>query len=244
MSSLEFTLQRLAGAFVVRDVMVAQDNLVSAPDLATAEDLLNRFPDYDVVPIRDGGHLTAYLQRGASKVHRITLNDLVSDSTSLLDLVDVLESRSFVFVLTRQKVSGFVHFSDLNKPLLKLPYFVLLEALERDVGNRVARHVDNDLIERLFGHARYEQVRKKMETMQQHRSNLDLVNLLYFQEVLLCGLNLQFVTLDQPQIQMLAKVRTRVCHASADPLVKSQLDVKELSRCRLICASVLTQGGV
>jgi hypothetical protein len=59
------------------------------------------------------------------------VNDLISDGTKLLDLVEFLEEREFAFVLSHRHIDGYVHFSDLNHHLVKLTFYVILEAVER-----------------------------------------------------------------------------------------------------------------
>jgi hypothetical protein len=63
--------------------------------------------------------------------------DLLSDGTGLLDLLDLLASRDFFFALSANRICGFIHFSDLNNVLVKLPLFVLLAAVERRLWRRV-----------------------------------------------------------------------------------------------------------
>jgi hypothetical protein len=59
------------------------------------------------------------------------VNDLISDGTKLLDLVEFLEEREFAFVLSHRHIDGYLHFSDLNHHLVKLTFYVILEAVAR-----------------------------------------------------------------------------------------------------------------
>jgi len=59
------------------------------------------------------------------------LHDLISDGTSLLDLVEILEDHKFSFVLRHREIAGYAHFSELNHHVVKLAFYVILEALER-----------------------------------------------------------------------------------------------------------------
>jgi hypothetical protein len=59
------------------------------------------------------------------------VNDLISDGTRLLDLVEFLEEREVAFVLSHRHIDGYVHFSDFNHHLVKLTFYVILEAAER-----------------------------------------------------------------------------------------------------------------
>jgi hypothetical protein len=117
MRRLEETLKRLAITFTVRDIMIPVSDLVCAPDESQAAAVSAEHPDFSVIPIPDHGKLTSYFERDSRSTKKITLNDLISDGTSLLDLVQILEGREFSFVLS-QHIEGYVHFSDLNNHLV------------------------------------------------------------------------------------------------------------------------------
>jgi hypothetical protein len=131
MPHVEETLKRLAIAFTVKDIMTPRAELVCAVGDIQARRVSDSHPDYDVIPIQQGGTLTGYFERKSRRTKSITPTDLIADGTSLLDLVEILEERQFSFVLSGRKIEGYVHFSDLNHQLVKLTFFVLLEALER-----------------------------------------------------------------------------------------------------------------
>lgn len=67
------------------------------------------------------------------------MNDLISDGTKLLDIVEFLEEREVAFVLSHRHIDGYVHFSDFNHHLVKLTFYVILEAAERLAGFGAAR---------------------------------------------------------------------------------------------------------
>lgn len=220
--------------------MVPANELVCAADLESAQGLLAKNPEYDVIPIKENKNIIAFCERGDSVSRRIKLYDLVSDATSIIDLIDVFIERVFVFVLSQQKVDGYVHFSDLNKPLVKLPFFVLLESLERHVSTTISGMVAEDTLSKILDHERYGSVIKRMAKMREDRADLDWTTLLYFKEMLLCARHLGKLRIDISEIDMLAKTRNLVTHAaSPDALVESHQDVKRLLSAKQICASIL-----
>jgi hypothetical protein len=131
MPSHDETLTRLAREFVVRDIMIPASDLVCAAGTPAAVELLERYPDFDMIPLVAQDSLTAYLERAGSGPRPLRMSDLVSDATSILDIVAILTARPRLFGLVRNRIGGYVHFSDLNRPIVKLPFFVLLEAVER-----------------------------------------------------------------------------------------------------------------
>src|ERR1051326_1538360 len=135
MPKLAETLENLAKLFTVRSIMT--DELLSANNSVEAKDLLKKNKDFDLIPIRDKGLLHSYLRRGSADVQLITIDDTIGDGTSILDLVDLLAKREFCFVIGKAAIAGYVHFSDLNNHIVKLPFFILMEALEQHIVREV-----------------------------------------------------------------------------------------------------------
>ena len=131
MPTIEETLKRLAITFTVRDIMVPVVGLICAGNEIEATGVSKDNPDFSVIPLRQSTKLTGYFLRDSGTSREIVLDDLISDGTSLLDLVEIFEDREFSFVLTHREIAGYVHFSDLNHHLVKLAFYVILEALER-----------------------------------------------------------------------------------------------------------------
>jgi hypothetical protein len=97
MPTLKETLKRLATTFTVRDIMVPRGGLVCSDDEEHASKVSDDNPDFNVIPIPQEGPLTGYFERDSRNTKKIALNDLISDGTSLLDLVEILEDRQFCF---------------------------------------------------------------------------------------------------------------------------------------------------
>jgi len=131
MPTLEETLKRLAVTFTVKDIMISQAALVTAVGESEAAEISRQHPDFTVIPIRTNGKLNGYFERDSGVTRAIRLDDLISDGTSLLDIVEIFETRQFSFVLSHQQIAGYIHFSDLNHHLVKLTFYVILQALER-----------------------------------------------------------------------------------------------------------------
>ena len=236
--NLEQTLQRLALTFTARDIMVPMEDLTCARDQAFALRLLEENPDFDVIPVERKGELYAYLERGSESLKCIRLRDIVSDGTAILDLVDVLGKQKFCFVLATNIIAGYLHFSDLNKPIVKLPFFVILEALERWLVEKLSPLVNESNLQTLLDPQRVEAIREKMRYMSEKRANLGWVIKLYFPEILKFAVNLGVVKLKQQQIDLLSNVRNRICHADK-MLVEEHKDVRRLADTKRICLSVL-----
>lgn len=239
MEELNETLSRLSTTFVVRDIMVDAQDLLCAESVDSALQFLVKYPDFDVVPLRQSDTLVGYLERGEEKLQHIQVADLLSDTTSILDLIEVLKERTHIFVLVRNRVAGYVHFSDLNKQVVKIPFFVLLEAVERHFVDQIEQLLTKEILKEVLDPKRYDIVAQKMENMKNNRSNLGWVSLLYFKEILLCAKHLGKLHIRVSKIDTISKVRNLVCHVSTEELVESHEHVRRLSGARKICVSLL-----
>jgi hypothetical protein len=238
MNDISKTLERLANTFTVRDIMVKAEELVYADGLATALQIIEENVDFDVIPIKKDGILKAYLERGKNKEKYIDLRELISDATSVLEAVTILQERKFCFVLSGQRITGYVHFSDLNNHVVKLPFYVLFESVERQLAAKIKGSISKTEIQSLLDRKRSSDVIDKMKSLRENRADLDWVNLLYFGEILKFAGFYGFLNLDQIDIDIVASIRNRVDHAD-EQLVKKFDDVKTLSRAHQICASIL-----
>ena len=239
MSTLTDTLTRLAREFAVRDIMIPEFDLVCSSDASEAAKLLVKYPDFDMIPIRTRGVLTAFLERGGSTPRAIRVDDLVSDATSIFDAVDILTTRPRAFVLVRDRVQGYVHFSDLNRPIVKLPFFVLLEAVERYYFDMLGAEITPELLRTVLDPKRCSDLTSKMQRLKISRSNLNWATLLSFKELLLCARRLRSIGCEIADIDSLSKVRNLVCHAATDLLVEDHSHVRRLAGDKSTCLRLL-----
>ena len=102
--------------------------------------------DFDVMPVRADGEVVGYVVRaelrGGScleQVRQITVDDLVSDSTPLMVVLELLGRRQWLFVLQENKVVGIVTVADVRKPPVQMYLFGLLIILELKL-TRLIKH--------------------------------------------------------------------------------------------------------
>ena len=245
MPDVQETLRRLAQRFAARDVMTPQERLETGADAEEAARKLENYPDYDVIPIRQGDRLVAFLERASPKPKVIQIQHVLGAETSILDLVDSLCDRRFTFVVGRHEVIGLVSVSDLNDPVVKLPYFVLLEGVERQLADTLRTVVVDDTIRRLrIDSERLTRLRSQKERLRQEGVDRDWVTLLYFRELLEAAVDLGKLELSHQEIEQLAAVRNRIAHATEKELVESHADVRTLSRVRDVCMNLLLDGSI
>jgi hypothetical protein len=220
--------------------MKPAEHLVCAATEDEAHQVLERNPRYDIVPLRTGDKLLSFLERGQSRARIIQIQHVVGAGTPIPDVVDSLCERRFVFVVGRHEVVGLVHFSDLNDPVVKLPYFVLLEGVERRLADPLRDRVTATTLPTLIQDSvRLKALQDKMTRLEGSDADRDWVTLMYFREILDAAVHFRVLSLTGGEIEDLSAVRTRVAHAATDELVESHRDVGRLSRVREICIDIL-----
>jgi hypothetical protein len=236
MPTLEATLNRLAVTFTVRDIMTGSPDLLCGANDRDAASKSTANPDFDVIPIQRDGRLIGYFERETRSRKRITASDLISDGTSLLDLVDILELRPFAFVLSREQIQGYVHFSDLNHQLVKLTFYVILEAIERMALNSIRGRDDRESLKRDLDPVRFKQIEDAYKrTGQAARS---LVSYLNLSDILRLADKTGAIRIEDSVIKEMKTVRDGAAHVSEN-LVSTYVDVSKLRRVKQECLRVL-----
>jgi hypothetical protein len=236
MPTLKETLQRLATTFTVRDIMVPRVGLVCSDDEGHAGKVSDDNPDFNVIPMPQEGPLTGYFERDSRNTKKIELNDLISDGTSLLDLVEILEDRQFSFVLSHRHIEGYVHYSDLNHHLVKLAFYVISEALERVALDSIQGRDDRESLKRDLDPARFKQIEDAYKrTGDAARS---LVSYLNIADLLRLAAKADAIHIEEGVVKVIKDVRDASAHPSNN-LISDYSDVKKLADIKRECLRVL-----
>jgi hypothetical protein len=236
MSTLESTLSRLAISFTARDIMTANARLVCAISNVQAPKVSNDNPDFDVIPIRQDGNLISYFERKSGKTNRIKPGHLISDGTSLLDLVEILENRQFSFILSRHEIAGYVHFSDLNHQLVKLTFYVILQALERMAIRSLDGRTDRESLSILLDPVRFKQIEDAYKRAGDAAQSL--ANYLNLPDMLKLAALAGTMHVENRLVKAMKKVRDGSAHVSEN-LVSNYDDVAKLAKVKRECLRVL-----
>jgi hypothetical protein len=236
MPTIEETLKRLAVTFAVRDIMIPRERLVCATDETDAAKVSADYPDFTVIPIPREGALTGYFERDTHGTTKITVNDLISDGTSLLDLVEFFEDREFAFVLSHRHIDGYVHFSDLNHHLVKLTFYVILEAVERLALDSLSPADDREYLSRSIDLQRFQQIERQYK--RDGDAARSLFNYLNISDILKLGVKEGSIRLDDSVIKDMKNVRDGGAHA-LENLVADYNDVQRLANVKRECLRIL-----
>ncbi len=224
----EQVIQRLAGQFTVRDIMIPLAELITATTEEEAIHLLHDKDDFNLIPIETEAGVTGYVERGIPGVSPINLDVTVGSGCSILDLVDVLVERQFCFVVGKWGIEGCVHFSDLNHHLIRLPFYLLLQAVEAHVIFLIGdefEEVDNIRIA-----LNKEDANRIIANFNKHKvnnANRELLNEASLKEMLKFARRFGIVALNDDEIEELYAVRNCLAHVP-NRLVEKHDDVKRL----------------
>lgn len=237
MPRLEQTLRRLGLSFTVRDIMILKEDLVCASANAEAPGISEKYPDYNIIPILEEGVLVKLYERDKKASRPMTVQDLAGSDTSIMDLVDILGSREFCFALVGNEIGGYVHFSDLNHPLVKLAFYVIFEAFERHLLAAISPVTEQE-IQRTLGVHRLNRIRNEVQRAQAERANLSLESFPFLPEILRIAVAKRILLPDERRDESIKTFRNRVSHAGK-LLIQKHRDVKTLIESKRICLAVL-----
>lgn len=236
--SAEQTLHRLATQFTVRDIMVPVEKLVRAGTPETACRLLEEYQDFNLIPIEVGDKITGYIERNSPDIRSINLDMAVGTGCSILDIVDVFAERRFCFVLGKWGIEGYVHFSDLNHHLVKLPFYILLQAVESHVIFLIQGRFDEAALSHVFPETVVKNIIRDFNKNRVNDSDRSLLNEVNLRKMLLFATHFGLLTLNAGEINKLCRVRDTVAHAT-EKLIHRHDDVKRLMWTIRECRNIL-----
>lgn len=250
---LEETLARLRSSFTAADLLTPVDELVTAVDDEGARRAIDTH-DYDVIPKVEAGRIVGGWSRiGGFRFHEVDLDRVVAGSTGLLDMVSILARTPWVFVLRSDLVDGYVHFSDLNRSVVKLPVFALFEAVESravsaidEIGvdvDRLAQACSGGGQANRKGRQRAQKQFEKLAKMRGDDVAHHGVPPLFFHEYLRYWSQFGGAALDEAEIGGLNRFRTRVAHADK-PLVMNHAEVRSLDQALATASRLLGRSGI
>jgi|GEM_PF-2412108 len=239
-SSIDQTLQRLATQFTVRDIMVPVEKLVKAKTSEEAYRLLEEYDDFNLVPVEASGKITGYIERNSPDLKSIDFDMAVGSGCSILDIVDVFAERQFCFVLGKWGIEGYIHFSDLNHHLVKMPFYILLQAVEAHAIFLIQDRFDEAMLLQVFDEVTVKNIIKAFNKNRVNDANRALLNEVNLKKMLLFATHFGLLMLAAEEINQLCKVRDTVAHAT-ERLVQQHDDVKRLMWTTRECRKILSR---
>ena len=228
-------LDQLSNAFSVRDVMTTANQLKRADDLKNAQHLFN---EYDVVPFPRHGQIKGFFERDSDESCPLEIQHVISENTSLFALPNLLTKNYFYFVVSENQIAGYVHYSDLNKIIVKIPFFAMFQTVERKLWDRMRHRIsENDLLKALEPHEIKRLLNKKKRAI---KGNVDLgwTGILSFPYILKLAKIYGLIDLPEEEIKFLKETRNKVAHSDQN-LVAQYSDVEVLAKAYNLFQSII-----
>ncbi len=187
----------------------------------------NLFHEFDVVPFPRKGPIEGFYKRDSDRASPVEVDNIVSADTSILSLPDLLLRSPFYFVVSINSITGYLHYSDLNKAITKIPSFMLFQTAERTLWERIENRISEGDLDTVFGKEAQSFIRKREKAAQ---GNVDLgwVGIFTFPRILRLARHYGCVDLTDEEIAVLRITRNSIAH-SDHLLVTRYEDVASLA---------------
>ena len=226
--------------------MIPVEKLIKAQTMEKACQLLAEHQDFNLIPIEANGEIIGYVERGNPILHPVDLNVSVGIGCSILDIVDVFAERQFCFILGKWRIEGYIHFSDLNHPLVNLPFYILLQAVETHALSLIQDQFNEEVLHHICSGASANRISRNFNRRKANDSNRSLLNEVGLNKMLKAAVHLERLNLSDEEIAELYKVRNSLSHVP-EQLIWEYDDVKRLvwvtRKCYTILNSSLTSTG-
>lgn len=229
-------LKRLMDTFSVQDIMTPSDQLKRADTLEDAKYLLH---EYDVVPFPRRGGIEGFFQREGQEITALTPSHLISNSTNLVELPKLLNQQAFYFVISGNNIVGYVHYSDLNKAVTKIPFFAMFQIVERRFWDKMMYRISEKDLQLLFPDQAKSFLQKKEKAADQ---NVDIgwTGIFSFPYILRLARHYGLAHVNNNEITLLKEMRNKIAHSDQN-LVMFHGDVGTLAQATEIFQNIISK---
>jgi hypothetical protein len=218
-------LKQLTNAFSVREIMTNANALRRAD---TLEDARHLFKAYDVVPYPRQREIEGFFRSDSDDVFPIEIENLISGGTPLLEVPELVSQRRFYFVMSTHTIDGYVHYSDLNKTIAKIPFFAMFQSVERQLWDRFSHRITDDDVRELFRGEAEGFITKQKQNVARN-VDLEWTGVFSFPRILRMARFYGLIHLTNDEIELLRVTRNKVAHSDHN-LVDTFGDVVELAK--------------
>lgn len=240
----EHIIQQLSKAFTVKDIMKKREEMVTAKTAEEAYNISTKpdFP-YDIIPlVSTDDNITGYSKKGESKGQSLYARNILSIETGLTDLPCLFEKHDFFFILEGNQIVGYVHFSDLNNNLIKIPLFVLYESLERKLWMMIRKRTREEDIQRVIkDYKRVDFIQREHKRMKEANTDIGFSCILHFSEILDLALDFGIIDIMQRDAELLKEFRNKVAHIKDEVMIETRQDIGRLVRLMAVSDKIIQE---
>src|SRR5690625_1862697 len=143
--------------------------------------------DYDVMGVKVNNRIIGYVKRtdlGTGEISKyiksFPTEKLISESTPLIELIEIFTNKSFVFVLERNQVTKIVTMADMHKQPIRLLAFSLISLLEMSLTEMIEHYYPKESWEDLINESRFKKALEMQELRAQKNEALSLIECTQF----------------------------------------------------------------
>jgi hypothetical protein len=138
---------------------------------------------------------------------------LISESTAILHLPRLFNERhEAFFVLGDHDISELVHFSDLKNPFCKIPFFAVVEMVERKYIAVIEKHFTEEQAVKALGRSKTNAVFTRADDLTKRGALRFPAAALLFGELLTYCRYHELAEIDEDEIKSLNEFRNRFAH--------------------------------
>lgn len=204
----------------------------------TVEEAQNLFHEFDVVPFPRRGKIEGFFKRDSDDITPLEVDHLLSADTSVLHMPDLLIQRPFYFVVSTNSVIGYVHYSDLNKVITKVPFFVVFQAAERRLWDKIEHRISERDLYKLFRDNEAKKLIDKSKEVARGNVDISWVGVFTFPFILRLARHYGLLDLPDDQIKLLKNTRNNVAH-SDKLMVTGYEDVTSLAEAHKMVQEII-----
>lgn len=141
--------------------------------------------DFDYFGVESEGKIIGYIvkqeledQSISNYVHYFSMEDLVSESTPLLELLHILKEKHPVFILEKNQVSKLITVADLQKQPIRMLVFGLISLLEMELVQLIKNSYPEEGWKSCLSDGRMMKVIEVYETRKEKNEGLGLIECL------------------------------------------------------------------
>jgi predicted transcriptional regulator len=139
--------------------------------------------EFDIVGVTDENRkIVGYAKRTELNnglveqfTYNIDLNQVISDSTPISQLLNIFSENSFVFVLKNNLVNGIVTRADINKPIVRIYLFGIISLFEMHLNFWINNYYKNDSWTEIIKKERLDEAIKIYELRKGKNEDLSLL---------------------------------------------------------------------
>jgi hypothetical protein len=221
--------------FTVTEIMTAAAQLKRADSLAHAQKL---FHEYDVVPSPRRGEIEGFFHKDSGEANPLRPAHLLSDATEILELPKLLTAQPFYFIISGNQITGYVHYSDLNKYVVAIPLFALFRTAERLLWQKIQNRVKETDLGKLFAQKEVKVFLRKRKRAASGNVDLGWTGIFSFSNILKLARYFGEISETDQEIESLRITRNRIAHADGE-MIRDYDDVIGLAKVKELIADVL-----